>query len=194
MIFPGTEIYRKICSEDSRWKCRYCTKNENNNAIHQYFYVSVKKNRSQFNFSCITGTEISDKLIFKISVPDPSKLVPKMVQDDFFAKNHESFEKTHTSQNLRSWNKVFVKSPLLKWEGLNYPFNLICWNTSFSHANWYWMTHRKIRTVPANSGTQRGFSLFWTPFSWEDRVQISAITIICAKADCAATVIVLQSN
>ena len=43
VIFPGTEIYRNFCSEDSRWKCRYCTKNENNNAIHQYFYVSAEK-------------------------------------------------------------------------------------------------------------------------------------------------------
>ena len=91
--------------------------------MYQYFNVSAKKNPSQTNFYYISGTEISDELIFKISVPDPSKLVPKMVQDDFFPKNHENSEKTHSSQILRSWNKVFVKSPILKCECLNYPFN-----------------------------------------------------------------------
>ena len=71
-----------------------------------------KKNRSQFIFCCIPGTEISEELIFKFSVPDLSKLVPKMVQDVFFSKNHENFFKTHSSQILRSWNKVFVKSSI----------------------------------------------------------------------------------
>ena len=41
--FCGTEILRKFCSKDSHWKCRYCTKNQNNNAMYQYFYVSAKK-------------------------------------------------------------------------------------------------------------------------------------------------------
>ena len=45
-----------------------------------------------------------------------------MVQDDFFVKTHENFEKTHSSQILRSWDKVFVKSSFLMCEGLNYPF------------------------------------------------------------------------
>ena len=43
----------------------------------------------------------------------------------FFSKNHENFEKTHSSQILRSWNKVFVKSPILKCECLNYLFKYI---------------------------------------------------------------------
>ena len=72
-----------------------------------------KKKGSQSIFYCISGTEISEELIVKISVPEPSKSVPKMAQDDFFSKNHENFEKTHSSQNLRSWHKVFIKSPLL---------------------------------------------------------------------------------
>ena len=55
-----------------------------------------------------------------------------MVQDDFFVKTHENFEKTHSSQILRSWNKVFVKSPILKWEGLNYLFNKGGGNTRIS--------------------------------------------------------------
>ena len=41
--FCGTEIYRNSCSKDLRWKCHYCTKNENNNAMQQYFNVSAKK-------------------------------------------------------------------------------------------------------------------------------------------------------
>ena len=93
--------------------------------MHQYFYVFAKKKHSQFNFYYISGTEISDELIFEISVPDLSKLVPKMVQDDFFVKTHENFEKTHSSQILRSWDKVFVKSSFLMCEGLNYPFNIL---------------------------------------------------------------------
>ena len=47
-----------------------------------------------------------------------------MVQDDFFVKTHENFEKTHSSQILRSWDKVFVKSSFLMCEGLNYPFKV----------------------------------------------------------------------
>ena len=82
----------------------------------------LQKNGSQSIFYCISGTEISEELIFKISVPEPSKSVPKMAQDDFFSKSHENFEKTHSSQILRSWNKVFVKSPILKCECLNYLF------------------------------------------------------------------------
>ena len=39
----------------------------------------------------------------------------------FFSKNHENFLKTHSSQILRSWNKVFVKSH--KCESLKYLFN-----------------------------------------------------------------------
>ena len=89
--FCGTEISRNSCSKDLRWKCRYCTKNENNNAMYQYFNVSAKKNPSQTNFYYISGTEISDELIFKISVPEPSKSVPKMVQDDFFRKIMKTF-------------------------------------------------------------------------------------------------------
>ena len=87
-------------------------------------FMFLQKKHSQFNFYYISGTEISDELIFEISVPDLSKLVPKMVQDDFFVKTHENFEKTHSSQILRSWDKVFVKSSFLMCEGLNYPFNL----------------------------------------------------------------------
>ena len=61
--------------------------------MQQYFNVSAKKNRSQSIFYCISGTEISEELIFKISVPEPSKSVPKMAQDDFFRKIIKTLKK-----------------------------------------------------------------------------------------------------
>ena len=51
-------------------------------------FMFLQKKYSQSIFYCISGTEISEELIFKISVPEPSKSVPKMAQDDFFPKNH----------------------------------------------------------------------------------------------------------
>ena len=60
------------------------------------------------------------KFLFRI----PQNWFPRWFKMIFFSKNQENYEKTHSSQILRSWNKVFVKSPILKWEGLNYLFKI----------------------------------------------------------------------
>jgi len=117
VIFPGTEIYRNFRSEDSRWKCRYGTKNENNNAIRQYFYVSVEKIILSSIFTVFPEQKFQISWFSKFLFRTPQNWFQK-----WFKMIWKNFEKTLSSQILRSWNKVFVKSPLLKWEGLNYPF------------------------------------------------------------------------
>ena len=71
MLFSRNRNFRNFCSKDSRWKCRYCIKNENNNAMHQYFYVFAKKNILSSIFTIFPEQKFQmswfSKFLFRIS-------------------------------------------------------------------------------------------------------------------------------